>query len=71
MPKFPGLSGVDIIKAFQKLGFVVVRQSGSHVVMKRIGQGCVIPNHKEVKVGTVNGLLRQAGVSAKEFESAL
>lgn len=71
MPKFPGLSDVDIIKAFQKLGFVVVRQSGSHVVMMRIGQGCVIPNHKEVKVGTVNGLLRQAGVSAKEFESAL
>jgi len=62
---------MDIIKAFQKLGFVVVRQSGSHVVMKRNGHGCVIPNHKEVKVGTVNGLLRQAGVSAKEFESAL
>jgi predicted RNA binding protein YcfA (HicA-like mRNA interferase family) len=39
--------------------------------MKRNGQGCVVPNHKEVKVGTVNGLLRQAGVNAKEFESVL
>ena len=71
MPKFPGLSGADIIKALEKLGFAVIRQSGSHVVMKRNGQGCVVPNHKEVKVGTVNGLLRQAGVNAKEFESAL
>ena len=71
MPKFPGLSGADIIKALEKLGFAVIRQSGSHVVMKRNGQGCVVPNHKEVKVGTVNGLLRKAGVNAKEFESVL
>jgi predicted RNA binding protein YcfA (HicA-like mRNA interferase family) len=71
MPKFPGLSGMDIIRALQKLGFTVVRQSGSHVVLKRNGVGCVVPNHKEVKVGTVNGLLRQAGVSAQEFQSAL
>jgi predicted RNA binding protein YcfA (HicA-like mRNA interferase family) len=71
MPKFPGLSGSDIIKALQKLGFNVIRQSGSHIVLKRNGIGCVVPNHKEVKVGTVNGLLRQAGISAKEFESVL
>ena len=71
MPKFPGLSGLDIIKALQKLGFNVIRQSGSHIVLKRNGIGCVVPNHKEVKIGTVNGLLRQAGISAKEFESAL
>lgn len=71
MPKFPGLSGSDIVRALEKLGFVVARQSGSHIVMKREGQGCVVPNHKVVKVGTVNGLLRQAGVSAKEFSKAL
>jgi predicted RNA binding protein YcfA (HicA-like mRNA interferase family) len=39
--------------------------------MKREGQGCVVPNHKEVKIGTVNGVLRQAGVSAQEFSNAL
>ena len=38
--------------------------------MKRNGQGCVVPNHKEVKIGTVNGVLRQAGVSAQEFSKA-
>ena len=39
--------------------------------MKLNGQGCVVPNHKEVKIGTVNGVLRQAGVSAQEFSKAL
>ena len=71
MPKFPGLSGAEIVRALEKLGFVVVRQSGSHIVMKRGEQACVVPNHKEVKIGTVNGVLRQAGVSAQEFSRSL
>jgi predicted RNA binding protein YcfA (HicA-like mRNA interferase family) len=37
MPKLPGLSGADIVRALEKLGFVVARQSGSHIVMKREG----------------------------------
>ena len=71
MPKFPGLSGAQIVRALERLGFVVVRQSGSHIVMRRNGQGCVVPNHKEVKVGTVNGVLRPAGVTAEEFNSVI
>jgi hypothetical protein len=39
--------------------------------MKRGEKGCVVPNHKEVKVGTVNGVLRQAEVSPDEFKKAL
>ena len=71
MPKFPGLSGKDIVPSLEKLGFQVARQSGSHIMMKRGGKGCVVPNHKELKVGTVNGLLRQAEVSAEDFQKAL
>jgi len=71
MPKFPGLSGADLVKALEKLGFTKVRQSGSHIVLRRGSSGCVVPNHKELKVGTVNGILRQAGVSAEELKSAL
>jgi predicted RNA binding protein YcfA (HicA-like mRNA interferase family) len=71
MPKFPGLSGTEIVRALTKLGFTVARQSGSHIVMRGNGVGCVVPNHKEVKVGTVNGILRQAGVSADEFSKVL
>ena len=71
MPKFPGLSGADLVKALEKLGFAKVRQSGSHMVLRRGSTGCVVPNHKELKVGTVNGILRQAGVSAEDLKSAL
>lgn len=39
--------------------------------MRRGASGCVVPNHKELKVGTVNGILRQAGVSAQDFTVAL
>ena len=71
MPKFPGLSGAQIVRALERLGFVMARQSGSHIVMRRNAQGCVVPNHKEVKVGTVNGVLRQAGVTAEESNSVI
>jgi predicted RNA binding protein YcfA (HicA-like mRNA interferase family) len=68
MPKFPGLSGNDIVKALQKLGFTVARQAGSHISMKGEGYGCVVPNHKEVKLGTINRIPRQANVSPDEFQ---
>jgi len=38
--------------------------------MRRSDQGCVVPNDKEVKVGTVNGILRQANLRAEEFQSS-
>ena len=71
MPKLPHVSGADIQRTLERLGFAKVRQSGSHVVMKREGKGCVIPMHSEVKVGTLAGLLRQAEVSTEEFLLAL
>ena len=58
MPKFPRLSGKEIVRALEKLGFGVARQSGGHILMKRGEKGCVVPNYKEVKVGTVNCVLR-------------
>jgi predicted RNA binding protein YcfA (HicA-like mRNA interferase family) len=67
MPKLPHLSGAQIIRILERLGFVVVRQNGSHVVLRKGSSVCVVPNHKEVKVGTLSGVLRQAGLSAEEF----
>jgi predicted RNA binding protein YcfA (HicA-like mRNA interferase family) len=40
-------------------------------MMRRGAAGCVVPNHKEIKISTVNGILRQAGLSAEEFAAAL
>ena len=71
MPKLPRVSGAEVIRALQRLGFDKARQSGSHVVMRRGGKGCVVPLHAELKVGTLAGLLRQAEVSAEEFAANL
>ena len=71
MPKLPHVSGGEIQRALERLGFQKVRQSGSHVVMKRDSKGCVVPMHSEVKVGTLAGLLRQAEVAPEEFMLAL
>jgi len=71
MPRLPRVSGAEIVRALQQLGFQQVRQSGSHVVMRRASKGCVVPMHSQVKVGTLAGLLRQAEVSHEEFIAAL
>ena len=75
MPKLPVVSGAEAVKAFQRLGFFVDRQRGSHVVLKRVTpqgeRGCVIPMHREVAIGTLRSALRIAGVSPEEFIGAL
>ena len=71
MPRLPVLSGAQIVRALERLGFTAVRQRGSHVVMRRGGSGCVVPLHREVKAGTLGGILRQTGFSADEFMKAL
>ena len=70
MPKLPRTSGAAIVKALERLGFAMIRQSGSHVIMRRGAKGCVVPMHREVKVGTLAGILRQAEVSQDEFIDA-
>jgi predicted RNA binding protein YcfA (HicA-like mRNA interferase family) len=71
VPKLPRVSGAEAVRALQRLGFEVARQRGSHIVMRRGASGCVVPNHREIKTGTLAGVLRQAGISAEEFISAL
>ena len=71
MPNLPRVSAAEIVRALERLGFVKVRQSGSHVILRRESKGCVVPMHSEVKVGTLAGVLRQAEVSPEEFARAL
>jgi predicted RNA binding protein YcfA (HicA-like mRNA interferase family) len=71
MPKLPVLSGAEVVRALERLGFAQVRQRGSHVVMRKEQAGTVVPLHREVKQGTLNGILRQAQVSPEQFLAAL
>jgi predicted RNA binding protein YcfA (HicA-like mRNA interferase family) len=75
MPKLPRVSGAEAVRVLERLGFVQVRQRGSHVVMKRIGPekvtACVVPLHSELALGTLRGILKQAGVTPEEFITKL
>ena len=71
MPKLPRVSGAETVRALERLGFSRLRQSGSHVILRRQEHGCVVPMHAELKTGTLAGVLRQADVSAEEFAAAL
>lgn len=70
-PSLPHVSGADAVRALGKLGFTIVRQKGSHVVLRRGTTGCIVPLHRELKIGTLSGVLKQAGVTADEFMQAL
>ncbi len=75
MLDLPHLSGREIIRALERLGFVQARQRGSHVVMKKSTPegtvGCVVPMHSEVAIGTLRSILKQAKVSSDEFVKAV
>jgi predicted RNA binding protein YcfA (HicA-like mRNA interferase family) len=70
MAELRRISGKDVIRALERLGFVKTRQRGSHVVLKKMPRGdvgCVVPLHRELAVGTLRGILKQAGVSPEDF----
>ena len=71
MPKLRRVSGEEAIRALERLGFGKVRQRGSHVVLKKetpVGAvGCAVPLHRELAIGTLQGILRQAKVTPEEF----
>jgi predicted RNA binding protein YcfA (HicA-like mRNA interferase family) len=71
MPKLPSVSGAEAVKALKRLGFVFLRQSGSHAILRRGSQGCVVPMHREISQGTLRGVLKQAGVTDEEFKENL
>lgn len=67
MPRLPHLSGAEVVRTLERLGFSVARRRGSHIVMRRGASGCVVPDHREIKLGTLAGVLKQAGLSVEEF----
>jgi len=69
MPKLPVVSARKLIQALKIMGFEKVRQTGSHIVMKHEnGNVIVIPNHREIKKGTLrNGILKPLNISVEEL----
>jgi len=71
VPRLPRISGAECVAALERLGFTSVRQRGSHMVMRRGVRGCAIPLHRELKLGTLHGILKQGGIGVDEFSEAV
>ncbi len=69
--KLPVISGKEALKALERAGFVVVRQRGSHVRIKKVTSEKVIkitiPLHETLDRGTLKGIIRHAGITVEEF----
>ena len=72
MPKLPRISGKEVAGILEVNGFIKVRQRGSHMVLqKRLETTTVtvpLPDHKELKTGTLRSIIRQSGLSRSLFE---
>ena len=73
MPRLPVVSGKEAVRAFTKVGWQVSRQEGSHIILSKSGNPVILvmPDHREVRRGTLRSLIRQAGLAVKEFKSLL
>ena len=67
MPKLPSVSGKKIIKSLNKMGFIIVRQRGSHVFMQRGDATVTVPLNDPLKKTTLKSILNQAGISLEEL----
>jgi len=65
------ISGGEAVKTLERLGFSVTRQTGSHVRMAQGSRRVTVPMHRELVVGTLQSILRQAGVGLDDFIKAL
>jgi predicted RNA binding protein YcfA (HicA-like mRNA interferase family) len=73
MPSVPVLRPREVVKAFEKLGWAIARQRGSHIILTKEGHIATlsVPNHPEVARGTLRTLITRAGVTLDEFLKAL
>jgi predicted RNA binding protein YcfA (HicA-like mRNA interferase family) len=71
--RLPVVSGAQLVRVLEQLGWEVVRQRGSHVRLKHSDRSAflVVPLHRELKRGTLSGILRDAGLDREELRRLL
>ena len=73
MSQLPRISGRECVRALEQVGFYVVRQRGSHVMVRHDDPYAevVVPDHRELDKGTLRAIIRQVGLSVDEFAKLL
>lgn len=71
--RLPVVSGAQLIRALEEVGWTVVRQRGSHVRLRHPDRATflVVPLHRELKRGTLSGILRDANLGRAELKRLL
>ncbi len=69
MPRLPVASGREAAKAFQKAGWILARWRGSHMIFTKESEEATlsIPDHRELDRGLLRSLIRDAGITVREF----
>jgi predicted RNA binding protein YcfA (HicA-like mRNA interferase family) len=69
MPRLPVMSGAEAVRTFERGGWRLDRQRGSHVILLKPGHiaSLSIPQHRELAPGTLRSLIRAAGLTLEEF----
>lgn len=65
------VNGHEAARALRRAGYETLRQTGSHLVMRKGGRTVVVPQHKPIKPGTLKGIIEQAGLTVEEFIALL
>jgi predicted RNA binding protein YcfA (HicA-like mRNA interferase family) len=73
MASLPVIGGSEAVKVFQRFGWIVARQTSSHIIMTKDGEiaSLSIPTHREVARGTLRSLIRSANLTVDEFVQKL
>lgn len=61
------VNGAEAARALRRAGFEILRQTGSHLIMRKDSRTVVVPQHKPIKPGTLKGMIEQAGLTVEEF----
>jgi predicted RNA binding protein YcfA (HicA-like mRNA interferase family) len=67
MPKIPGISHLQAIRALGKAGFKIVRQGRKHVVMSDGSRFLTIPRNNPINSFTMAGIVKDAGLKKEDF----
>jgi predicted RNA binding protein YcfA (HicA-like mRNA interferase family) len=70
MGKLPGIQHLQAVRAFERAGFKIIRQSG-HIVMSDGTRILVIPRNNPINAFTMGGLVRDAGLTVEQFRELL
>ena len=70
MPKLPGINHLDAVRALEKAGFQIARQS-KHIVMIDSVRILTIPRNNPINAFTMGGIVRDAGLTIEEFRKLL